>query len=62
VAWFGLGVGMAMALMKVIPRVPGHFTVYEWIALAVWITLGAAAAKTRRRLTIIKEGTNPVAP
>ncbi|HUD65541.1 MAG TPA: APC family permease [Candidatus Sulfotelmatobacter sp.] len=62
VAWFGLGVGMAMVLMKVIPRVPGHFTVYEWIALAVWITLGGAAAMTRRRSTIIKEGTNPVAP
>ena len=33
VAWFGLAVGIAMALMKVVPLVPGHFTVYEWIAL-----------------------------
>ncbi len=49
VAWFGLAVGMAMALMKLIPRVPGHFTVYEWIALGVWIALSAAAAMTRRR-------------
>jgi amino acid transporter len=44
IAWFGLAVGIAMALMKVVPFVPGHFTMYEWIALAVWIALGAAAA------------------
>ena len=41
VAGFGLTVGIAMALMKVVPIVPGHFTIYEWLALAVWITLGA---------------------
>jgi amino acid transporter len=40
IAWFGLLVGIAMALMKLVPFVPGHFTIYEWIALAVWITLG----------------------
>jgi len=44
IAWFGLAVGIAMALMKVVPFIPGHFTVYEWVALAVWIALGAAAA------------------
>ena len=44
VAWFGLAVGVAMALMKVIPMVPGHFTVYEWLALGIWITLGLMAA------------------
>ncbi len=52
VAWFGLAVGIAMALMKLIPLIPGHFTVYEWLALAIWIALGAAAAlATRRRAT-----------
>ena len=30
-----------MLLMKIIPLVPGHFTVYEWLALGVWIALGA---------------------
>ena len=40
---FGLVVGIAMALMKVVPLVPGHFTRYEWEALAVWIGLGVAA-------------------
>ncbi len=44
VAWFGLAVGIAMALMKLIPTVPGHFTIYEWLALGIWIVLGAVAA------------------
>jgi hypothetical protein len=29
-----------MILVKVLPIVPGHFTIYEWIALAIWATLG----------------------
>jgi basic amino acid/polyamine antiporter, APA family len=41
VAGFGLLVGIAMAMMKLVPLVPGHFSVYEWITLGVWITLGA---------------------
>jgi amino acid transporter len=49
IAWFGLAVGIAMALMKVVPFVPGHFTMYEWIALAVWIALGAAASVLKPR-------------
>jgi basic amino acid/polyamine antiporter, APA family len=44
-AWFGLAVGMAMALMKLIPLVPGHFTVYEWMALGIWAALGVAIGK-----------------
>lgn len=40
---FALAVGIAMALMKVVPLVPGHFTSYEWLALAVWVGLGVAA-------------------
>ncbi len=47
VAWFGLAVGIAMALMKLIPLVPGHFTVNEWLALGIWIALGAVAAEFR---------------
>ncbi len=43
VACFGLAVGISMALMKLIPLVPGHFTISEWIALGAWITLGVAA-------------------
>jgi APA family basic amino acid/polyamine antiporter len=48
VAWFGLAVGIAMALMKVIPFVPGHFTVNEWMALGIWMALGVAAGRAGR--------------
>lgn len=47
VAWFGLAVGIAMAMMKLVPLVPGHFTVYEWLALAIWIALGAISLRRR---------------
>jgi basic amino acid/polyamine antiporter, APA family len=43
VAGFGLLVAIAMLLMKVVPAVPGHFTIYEWLALGIWIVLGAVA-------------------
>ena len=43
VTWFGLAVGIAMAGMKIAPLVPGHFTVYEWIALGIWMAVGAVA-------------------
>jgi len=36
----GLVVTSLMILMKVPPTVPGHFTIYEWIALAAWLVLG----------------------
>jgi peptidoglycan/LPS O-acetylase OafA/YrhL len=48
VAGFGLLVAIAMLLMKVVPAIPGHFTMYEWIALAVWIALGASAHRRAR--------------
>ena len=41
VAVFGLLVAIAMFLMKIVPAIPGHFTVYEWLALGIWIALGA---------------------
>ncbi len=43
VAGFGLVVAIAMLLMKVVPAVPGHFTTYEWLALGIWVALGAVA-------------------
>lgn len=46
-AALGLLVASAMALMKLVPRVPGHFTIYEWLALGIWILLGVVAAKSR---------------
>jgi APA family basic amino acid/polyamine antiporter len=49
IALFGLLVGIAMILMKLLPLVPGHFSVYEWIALAAWIALGIFAFLGRAR-------------
>ena len=46
---FALLVGVAMALMKVVPMVPGHFTLYEWLALAAWVALGVAARASAPR-------------
>jgi hypothetical protein len=28
--------------MKLIPAFPGHFTQPEWLALAIWLVLGAS--------------------
>ena len=41
-AIFGLLVTSLMVLAKVLPVVPGHFTGYEWMALAGWMVLGLA--------------------
>jgi amino acid transporter len=41
VAMSGLLVAIAMLLMKIVPAIPGHFTAYEWLALCIWIVLGA---------------------
>ena len=43
----GATVALLMILMKVIPGVPGHFHGYEWLALGMWITLGAFLAKRK---------------
>ena len=39
-AAFGLLVTTLMVLVKIVPVVPGHFTRYEWMALAIWIAIG----------------------
>jgi APA family basic amino acid/polyamine antiporter len=47
----GVVVGLSMVLMKVVPSVPGHFSGYEWLALGIWILLGAALGSQARRST-----------
>ncbi len=37
----GICVSFLLLLMKLIPALPGHFTPAEWIALAIWLLLGA---------------------
>jgi amino acid transporter len=51
VAGVGLLVAVAMTLMKMVPAIPGHFTVYEWGALAIWIALGAVAMRRGGEIT-----------
>jgi basic amino acid/polyamine antiporter, APA family len=50
VATLGLLVALAMLLMKVVPAIPGHFTAYEWLALGIWIAIGALS---HRRATAV---------
>jgi hypothetical protein len=45
VAALGALVGLLMILMKVVPFVPGHFNAYEWLALGIWLALGALLAR-----------------
>jgi basic amino acid/polyamine antiporter, APA family len=65
VAAFGLAVAIAMALMKIIPAVPGHFTVYEWLALGAWILLGVIASRTTRSAAVpaaVQRASSPTEP
>src|SRR6266851_3779137 len=50
IALLGALVGVAMVLMKFLPFVPGSFSTWEWLALALWIILGAIIGR-RRKLT-----------
>jgi amino acid transporter len=42
IAALGMLVGLVLVLMKVVPLVPGHFDLREWLALALWGGLGVA--------------------
>src|SRR5438132_13683786 len=44
VAAVGVAVGLGMILMKIVPAIPGHFSGYEWLALAVWGLIGLGRA------------------
>ncbi len=41
-AWVAGAVSLTIILMKVLPPVPGSFTLDEWLALALWSALGLA--------------------
>jgi basic amino acid/polyamine antiporter, APA family len=38
----GILVATLLLIMKLVPTLPGHFTQAEWLALAIWVALGAA--------------------
>jgi len=47
IALLGAIVGLAMVLMKFLPFVPGHFSGWEWLTLAIWIVLGTLIGHPR---------------
>ena len=40
IAAAGALASLALVLMKFLPGVPGHFTQWEWVSLALWLALG----------------------
>jgi basic amino acid/polyamine antiporter, APA family len=42
VASLGVCVSLLLVLMKLLPVFPGHFSRFEWLALMIWLILGAA--------------------
>jgi basic amino acid/polyamine antiporter, APA family len=54
-AILGLLITALMILVKVLPFIPGHFSIYEWVALAVWAALGALARASRTREAQVPE-------
>lgn len=57
IALVGIVLCILMVLMKIVPIVPGHFTAYEWLALATWILLGVALNRRQRAAAAISAGT-----
>jgi hypothetical protein len=49
IALLGVLVGLAMVLMKLLPFVPGHFSIWEWLVLGLWIILGTLVGRARGR-------------
>jgi len=41
IALFGAVVSVALIAMKVLWIVPGHFSMWEWITLLLWVAMGA---------------------
>jgi amino acid transporter len=48
IALLGSFVALGMVLMKFLPFVPGSFSGWEWLSLALWICLGAVVAHPRQ--------------
>jgi amino acid transporter len=46
----GILVAALLLVMKLVPAFPGHFTQAEWVALAIWLALGASLHLRSSRL------------
>ena len=42
IAAVGALVALLLLVMKLVPNFPGHFSLADWVALAVWLAIGAA--------------------
>jgi APA family basic amino acid/polyamine antiporter len=51
VTGFGIAVSLLLFLMKVLPIIPGHFSLAEWIALGIWLVLGALLQRRFRSVS-----------
>jgi len=52
-AAFGLFITSLMVLVKLIPLIPGHFSLPEWASLAIWLALGIVIHRGASRAGII---------
>jgi basic amino acid/polyamine antiporter, APA family len=48
IAVIGVVVALGLILMKIVPLVPGHFSGYEWLALAIWSAAGYVVHRRAR--------------
>ena len=48
IAALGIAISLLLTLMKLVPAFPGHFSLAEWIALAIWLALGLAFYRRRK--------------
>ena len=55
VAVVGVTVGLLMILMKIAPGIPGHFSVYEWLALAIWSLIGISLGRRQESMAVTSE-------
>jgi amino acid transporter len=49
IAAIGALVALLLVAMKLIPKFPGHFSLAEWVALAIWLLIGTAMHLSRPR-------------
>jgi basic amino acid/polyamine antiporter, APA family len=56
IAAVGVALCILMVLMKIAPAVPGHFTAYEWLALATWVVLGIVLNWRQRAAEALSAG------
>jgi basic amino acid/polyamine antiporter, APA family len=47
IAALGIAISLLLTLMKLVPAFPGHFSLAEWIALAIWLALGLTFYRRR---------------